>query len=103
LSLISEKKDVQNRVIDYLRSIGWEFLPTTDAFGLRSHDIKEPFLIPIVKEKLKQLNKGIITDKNVDDVIKRIKLLPANLRGNEEFLKYLRNQKTTYVEEEKRE
>lgn len=103
MSLISEKRDVQNRVIDYLRSIGWEFLPTTDAFKLRSLDIKEPLLIPIVKEKLKQLNKGIITDKNVDDIIKRIKLLPANLRGNEEFLKYLRNQKTVYVEEEKRE
>jgi len=103
LSLISEKRDVQNRVIDYLRSIGWEFLPTTDAFKLRSHDLKEPFLIPIVKEKLKQLNKGIITDKNVDDEIRRIKLLPANLRGNEEFLKYLRGQKTVYVEEEKRE
>lgn len=103
MSLISEKKDVQNRVVDYLRSIGWELLPTTDAFKLRSHDIKEPFLIPIVKEKLKQLNKGIITDKNVDDIIKKIKLLPANLHGNEEFLKYLRNQKTVYVEEEKRE
>jgi len=103
LSLISEKRDVQNRVIDYLRSIGWELLPTTDAFELRSHDIKEPFLIPIVKEKLKQLNKGIIREKDVNDVIRKIKLLPANLRGNEEFLNYLRNQKTHYVKEEKRE
>jgi len=103
LSLISEKRDVQNRIIDFLRSVGWELLPATDAFKLRSHDIKEPFLIPIVKEKLKELNKVIITDKNVDDVIRRIKLLPANLRGNEEFLKYLRGQKTVYVEKERRE
>ncbi len=103
MTLISEKRDVQNRVVDYLRSIGWEFLPTTDSFKLRSHDIKEPFLVSVVREKLKQLNKGIITEKNVDDVIKRIKLLSANLRGNEEFLKYLRSQKTIYVEEEKRE
>jgi len=103
LSLISEKRDVQNRVVDYLRSIGWELLPTTDAFNLRSHDIKEPFLTPMVKEKLKELNKGIITNKNVEDVIRRIKILPANLRGNEEFLNYLRNRKTVYVEKEKRE
>jgi len=103
LSFISEKRDVQNRLINHLRSIGWELLPTTDSFRLRSHDIKEPFLIPIVKEKLKELNKGIITDKNVDDVIRRIKLLPANLRGNEEFLKYLRGQKAVYVEKERRE
>ena len=103
MSLITEKKDVQNQVIDYLRSIGWKFLPNMDAFNLRSHDYKEAFLIPIVKEKLKELNKGIITDRNVDYVIRRIKLLPANIRGNEEFLKYLRNQKTVYVEIEKRE
>jgi len=103
LSLISEKKDVQNRIVHYLRSIGWELLPTTDAIKLRSNDLKEPFLIPIVKEKLKQLNKAIITDENVDDVIRRIKLLPANLPGNEEFLRYLRGQKTVYVEEERRE
>jgi len=103
LSLISEKRDVQNRVVDYLRSIGWELSPSDDAFKLRSHDLKEPFLIPIVKEKLKQLNKGIITDINVDDVIRRIKLLPANLRGNEEFLNYVRNRNTVYVEKERRE
>lgn len=103
MSLISEKKDVQNRVVDYLRSIDWKPLPTTEAFKLRSNDIEEPFLIPVVKEKLKELNKEIITDKNVSDVIRRIKLLPANLRGNEEFLKYLRSQKTIYVEKEKRE
>jgi len=103
MSLISEKRDVQNRVINYLRSIGWELLPADDAFKLRSHDIKEAFLTPIVKEKFKELNRGIITDRNVDDVIRRIKLLPANLRGNEEFLRYLRSQKTVYVEKEKRE
>ena len=103
MSLISEKRDVQNRVVDYLQSIGWKLLPAADAFRLRSNDIKEPFLIPIVKEKLKELNKGIVTDRNVDDVIRTIKFLPANLRGNEEFLNYLRNQKTVYVEKEKRE
>ncbi len=103
MSLISEKRDVQNRVVDYLQSTNWKLLHTKDTFKLRSHDIKEQLLIPVVKEKLKQLNKGIITDKNVDDVIRRIKLIPANLRGNEEFLKYLRSQKTVYVEKEKRE
>jgi type I restriction enzyme R subunit len=103
MSLISEKKDVQNRVVDYLGTIGWKCLSATDSLSLRNQNIREPFLIPIIREKLKQLNKGIITDDNVDEVIKRIRLLPTNLRGNEEFLKYLRNQKTVYVEEEKRE
>jgi type I restriction enzyme R subunit len=103
LKLICEKRDVQDSIIKYLQSVGWKFLPAIEALNLRNSDIKEPFLIPIVKEKLKQLNRGIITEKNVDEEMKKIKLLPSTLRGNEEFLKYLRNQKTVYVEVEKRE
>ena len=30
MRLISEKKDVQDRVIDYLQGIGWEYIPPTD-------------------------------------------------------------------------
>ena len=72
MKLICEKKDVQDNIIKFLQSTDWKFLPESEAFNLRNNDIKEPFLIPIVKEKLKQLNRGIITEKNVDDVIKEI-------------------------------
>jgi len=103
MSLITEKRDVQDRIINYLISIGWDYLPPSEILTLRDNHIKEPFLVPVVKEKLKKLNKGIITDQNVDDVIRRLKLLHANLHGNEEFLNYLRNQKTIYFAKEKRE
>ncbi len=103
MRLISERTDVQDRIIDYLQSIGWEYLPPNDIQNLRAYDIKEPLLIPIVKEKLEELNRGIITDENVDEILRRLKLLPANLQGNEEFLSYLRGKKTVYVEKERRE
>jgi type I restriction enzyme R subunit len=103
MRLISERADVQDRIIEYLQSIGWEYVPPNDIQNLRAYDIKQPFLIPVVKEKLKELNRGIITDENVEEIIRRLKFLPANLQGNEEFLSYLRGQKTVYVEKERRE
>nr|QNO50961.1 hypothetical protein BBGANOMO_00035 [Methanosarcinales archaeon ANME-1 ERB6] len=103
MKLITERADVQDRIIDYLQSIGWEYLYPNDIQNLRAYDIKQPFLIPVVKQKLGELNRGIITEENVDEVIRRLKFLPANLQGNEEFLSYLRGQKTVYAEKERRE
>lgn len=103
MKLITERTDVQDRIIDYLQSIGWEYLYPNDIQNLRAYDIKQPFLIPVVKEKLEKLNRGIITDENVDEILRRLKFLPANLQGNEEFLSYLRGQKTVYVDKERRE
>ncbi len=103
MKLITERADVQDRIIDYLQSIGWEYLYPNDIQNLRAYDIKQPFLIPVVKQKLGELNRGIITDENVDEILRRLKFLPANLQGNEEFLSYLRGQKTVYVDKERRE
>lgn len=103
MRLISERADVQDRIIDYLQSIGWEYLYPNDIQNLRAYNIKQPFLIPIAKRKLEELNRGIITDENVDEILRRLKFLPANLQGNEEFLSYLRGQKTVYVDKERRE
>ena len=30
MRLITEKKDVQDRVIEYLQAIGWEYIPPAD-------------------------------------------------------------------------
>ena len=103
MPLITEKIDVQNKIIDCLISIGWDYLPPSDILTLRGGNLKEPFLTSIAKEKLKELNPGLITDRNVDDIIKRLRLLPANIGGNEEFLGFLRGRKTVYFEKEKRE
>lgn len=103
MRLITERADVQDRIIDYLQSIGWEYLYPDDIQNLRAYDIKQPFLIPVVKQKLGELNRGIITDENVDEILRRLKFLPANLQGNEEFLSYLRGKKTVYIDKERRE
>ncbi len=100
---ITEKRDVQDRIIEYLQSIGWEYIPPADIQEKRGFDIKEPFIIEILEKKLKELNPGIITDENVGDVIRKLKSISSTLTGNQEFLEYLRGNKTVYVEKEKRE
>ena len=52
MKLISEKTDIQDRVIDYLQAIGWEYIPPADFQRLRGFDIKEPFLLDILQNKL---------------------------------------------------
>jgi len=100
---ITEKRDVQDRVIDYLQAIGWEYIPPDDLQEKRNFNIKEPFIVEILESKLKELNPGIITDENAGDVIRRLRLIPSTLKGNEEFLEYLRGRKAVYVEKENRE
>jgi len=72
MKLITERTDVQDRMIDYLQSIGWEYLPPQDVQNLRHYDVREPLLVPIVEEKLKELNKGIITNEIVDEVLRKL-------------------------------
>ena len=103
MRLISEKVDVQDRVIGYLQAIGWEYIPPADLQRFRGFDTKEPFLLDILQSKLKEINKGIITDESIGDVIRSLKLIPSTFKGNEEFLEYIRGKKTVYVEAEKRE
>ena len=103
MRLITESRDVQDLVINYLQAIGWEYIPPADLNKRRGFNIKEPFIPDILERKLKELNRGIITDKNVGDVIRRLKFIQPTFTGNQEFLNYLRGEKTIYVEEEKRE
>jgi len=98
-----EKINVQDKVIEYLQAIGWEYIPPADLQEKRGYDIKEPFIFEILERKLKELNKGIIDNENIGDVIRRLRLIPSTFKGNEEFLEYLRGKKTVYVEKERRE
>jgi len=48
---ITETRDVQNRVIEYLQAIGWEYIPPADLQEKRGYDIKEPFILEIRKKE----------------------------------------------------
>jgi type I restriction enzyme R subunit len=103
MTRLSEKRDVQDALINYFIGIGWEYLPPDEIKNMRNDDEREPFLVPIARQQLIALNPGLVTENNVDDVLRRLRGVHPSIAGNEEFLHYLRGHKTVYSEAERRE
>ena len=59
MKLITEKRNAQDRVIDHLQAISWEYIPPADIQEKRGYHFKEPFILEILEKKLKELNPGI--------------------------------------------
>ena len=55
MRLITEKRDVQDRVIEYLRAIGWEYIPSADLQEKGGCDIKEPLSLKFLIRNLRSL------------------------------------------------
>jgi type I restriction enzyme R subunit len=103
MTRISEKRDVQDQLINYLVGIGWTFIPRHDLPAWRDDDETEPFLVDVLREQVAALNEWPADDERIDEVVRRLRLLPANLEGNEQFLRALRGGWTAYDREQQRE
>ena len=103
MTRLSEKRDVQDALVNYLIGIDWTYLPSDEITNMRNGDEREPFLVPIARQQLIALNPGLVTEANVDDVLRRLRGVHPSIAGNEEFLHYLRGHKTVYSETERRE
>jgi type I restriction enzyme R subunit len=101
-SLGSERATVQNPLIAYAVDIGWAYLSPEDALTLRRGE-SGTLLYPPLREKLISLNPGVVTVAKVDEVIGRIDNVRNNIEGNAEILAWLRGERSTYVEAEKRQ
>jgi len=56
MNFIAERTDVQNKVIEILQSVGWEYISLPEIQEKRAFNIRESFLIDILEQKLKELN-----------------------------------------------
>jgi type I restriction enzyme R subunit len=114
-------------LIDHLIGIGWRYLPPEDVAAMRGEDRSEPFLPEVVRQKLVELNASMKLSTgpdlasergarpglpsatlrtggaSVDEVLRRLRLIPANLEGNETFLNALRGRWTAYDRAQERE
>ncbi len=101
VSGLSEKYDVQNNQ-EKLLSLGWEYIKPEDAEKLRGGRncliLKEIFTKQILK-----LNSDFIDNQMIEELIKKIELLPSTIEGNFHAWEYLKGIKTVYVTKEKRE
>ena len=95
---ISEKRDVQERLINTLIGIGWDFIPRVDfrSAEWRGDDERNPFLLGVLRRQLAKLNDWPEEDERIGAVIRKLSLLPANLAGHEEYVHWLRGEKIAY-------
>ncbi len=103
MSRITEKRDVQDQLINYLIGIGWQFIGQYELPKWRSNDEKQAFLETVLREQLATLNDWQAGDSRIGEIVRRLHLLSASLEGNEEFLHWLRESKTAYDAAQQRE
>lgn len=100
-SLASERSTVQTPLIAYAVAVGWSRLSESDALSQRRGS-SGLLLYGILRDKLLELNPGIVTPENVDGIIQRIEGARTSIEGNAEVMAWVRGQRTVYVDAEKR-
>ena len=81
MTLVSERRVVQNPLIRYAEEAGWTYLPPDEALRLR-HGPEQPFLWDVLIAQLKRLNPGVITTvEEANEVIRRLGASAATLRA----------------------
>lgn len=98
----TEYKTVEKEILNSLQSseLRWRY-EEGDAVNMtyRNGDEQETLLIPILRDKLKALNPGVITtDERADQVITRLRAL----KDNQEWLRWLRGEMTMQFAQEER-
>ena len=96
-----ERPTVQAPLIRYAEQAGWLYLPSADALSLRGGDDGLLFY-RILRGKLIELNHGLITEDNADEVVRKIEGVRCTIEGNAEMLSWLRGEQTIFDPKEKR-
>ncbi len=98
----SERGAVQSPLIQYAEAVKWTYIPSSEALSLRKGEGGVLFS-RILEEKLMELNPGLITIENVDEVINRIESVRNTIEGNAEILAWMRGEQSMYDHSEQRE
>lgn len=102
LTTTSETKTVQLPLIQYASQIGWEIISREAAEQLRG-GTEGLLFSPVLKEKLIELNPGLIDSENVREIISKIESVRFDITGNKDALGWMRGEKSVFSEREKRE
>lgn len=89
----NEESAVEHPIIEWLVTpeLGWRFEDQTSLSGRYRTDEVEVLLVPILRQKLRELNRSVITDDSrADAVLTRLR----GIRDNAEWIKWARNEET---------
>ena len=89
----NEENTVEHPIIDWLEQpeMGWTFKRAGQVVEEYRDDEQEVLLLPLLRQKLKDLNPEVITD---DDRANAILTKLRGIRDNAEWISWLRNEKT---------
>ena len=101
----TEHKSVQERILEYAQSIGWQILCKKETETFRNFDNSKTlpeeqahssslFLKEVFTEKITGFNPKLTIIP--EDLISQLSSLQPDIRGNKEFLDYLKGEKTFY-------
>src|SRR5216684_1121443 len=99
---MSERSAVQNPMLKYAEDIGWEYVRSDDALGLRSGD-GGLYFTGFLEAQLVRLNPGIVDTSRTGDILRRLNLLRPTIEGNREAHSWLRGEQSVFVPDENRE
>jgi len=102
VNLGTETPTVQDPLIKYAGEIKWGIVSRDDALTLRKGESGTLFY-RILEDSLIKLNKGLVSRKNVSEIISDIEAVKNNIEGNAEILGWLRGEQSIYDQSEKRE
>ncbi len=100
-NLGTESATVQHPLTRYAKAAGWTIVPRDEALTRRRGE-SGIFLYDTLKDKLLELNPGIVAPEVADDIVRRLESVRNNIEGNSEILAWLRAERAVYVESEKR-
>jgi type I restriction enzyme R subunit len=89
----NEENTVEHPIIAWLETpeLGWRFEKQAIVNERYRNDEVEVLLLPILRQKLKELNPGVITDDaRAEAIVTRLR----GIRDNAEWIKWMRNEET---------
>lgn len=112
MAVPGEHKTVQARILAYARQIGWTYAPRSEAEKRRGFEHSKPipaeqaataspYFDDLLYAQVQKLNPKYAEGPGA--LVGDLRRLHADIAGNRELLTYLRNAKTFYDKEQKRE
>ncbi len=99
---MSERSAVQNPMMKYADEIGWKSISQSEAMQMR-HGDTGLYFNDVLKAQLMNLNRGVLDEARCQEVVRQLNLLNSTLEGNQDALSWLREERSIFVPEEKRE
>ena len=101
-NLGTESVTVQHPLTRYACDAGWAIVPQEQATAFRRGE-SGLFFYDLLKQKLQDLNPGVVTPERADQVIHKLESVRNNIEGNSEILAWLRGERSLFIESERRQ